>query len=318
MSEIKLLPLFFLLLLAGCDQTLQRLPGYVEGDYVHVAAPQSGRLMTLAVAEGDELKTGSALFALEADPEQSAVAAAQANLQEREAELADQNKGKRPDELAQLESQLRAAEASVALARTDLVRQQQLARQKFVSASTLDNYATQLKKELGNRDALAAELRTARLAARDDQLTAARQAVDAARAELQHQQWALDQKQQHSQIAGRVEEILYRRGEWVPAGAPVMTLLPVDGIKARFYLPETRRPELHPGSAVTLYCDGCQNPIPAHVSYIANQVEFTPPVIYSEENRSRLVFLVEARPDAGHDWALHPGQPLEVALEPQK
>ena len=66
-----------------------------------------------------------------------------------------------------------------------------------------------------------------------------------------------------------------------------------------------------------LYCDGCAAPIPARVSYIASDVEFTPPVIYSQENRARLVFLVEAKPEPDAKAKLHPGQPLEVSLEPK-
>ncbi len=317
MNSHPALWLTLLLPLVGCQPATERLPGYVEGEYVRVASPQGGRLESLAVTEGQPLSTGHPLFTLEAEPERTNLAAATARLQQSQAQLADLDKGKRSDELAVLQAQLAAATASTDLARRDLARQQKLAEQGVVSTATLESYAARLKKEAGNQEAIAAELRVARLAARDDQRQAALQAVSAAQAEVDHQSWLLAQKQQFATQAARVEQILYRPGEWVPAGAPIVTLLPPDAIKARFYLPEPRRPELATGARVMLYCDGCSAPIPARVSYIANTVEFTPPVIYSKENRARLVFLVEAKPEPDAKAKLHPGQPLEVSLEPR-
>ena len=317
MNAYPTLWLTLLLPLVGCQPTTERLPGYVEGEYVRVASPQGGRLESLAVIEGQQLTAGQPLFTLEAEPELSNLAVAKSRLQQSQAQLADLDKGKRSDELDVLQAQLAAATASTDLARRDLARQQKLAEQGVVSTATLESYAARLKKESGNQEAIAAELRVARLAARDDQRQAAMQAVSAAQADLDRQTWLLAQKQQRATQTARVEQILYRPGEWVPAGAPVVSLLPPEAFKARFYLPEPRRPELVTGARVMLYCDGCPAPIPARVSYIADTVEFTPPVIYSKENRARLVFLVEAKPEPDAKAKLHPGQPLEVSLEPR-
>ena len=213
--------LTLLLPLVGCQPATERLPGYVEGDYVRVASPQGGRLESLAVTEGQQLSTGQPLFTLEAEPERTNLAAATARLQQSQAQLADLDKGKRSDELAVLQAQLAAATASTDLARRDLARQQKLAEQGVVSTATLESYAARLKKEAGNQEAIAAELRVARLAARDDQRQAALQAVNSAQADLDRQSWLLAQKQQRATQAARVEQILYRPGEWVPAGAPV-------------------------------------------------------------------------------------------------
>jgi len=169
---ILILPI--LMLLGGCDAENGRLPGYVEGEYVRVAAPSGGRLQALPVREGDRLTAGALLFTLESDPEQAAVQAASARLQQSQAQLADLDKGQRRDELAVLEAQLAATRASEALAHRDLLRQQQLARQGVVSVATLDSYRARWQLEQGNRQALDAQLRVARLAARDDQRQAAR------------------------------------------------------------------------------------------------------------------------------------------------
>ena len=99
-------------------------------------------------------------------------------------------------------------------------------------------------------------------------------------------------------MAGLVVDTLYRPGEWVPAGAPVVSLLPPANVKIRFYVPETTVGTLRLGDAVSVHCDGCGADIAAAIRFIAPQAEFTPPVIYSRENRAKLVFLVEARPRA--------------------
>jgi len=113
-----------------------------------------------------------------------------------------------------------------------------------------------------------------------------------------------------------VDDTLYQVGEWVAAGRPVISLLPPDNIKVRFFVPEPRLAELQTGAAVEVTLDGAPAPLEARVSYIATEPEYTPPVIYSRENRARLVYMVEARfaPDASA--ALHPGQPVEVLLKP--
>jgi HlyD family secretion protein len=85
-------------------------------------------------------------------------------------------------------------------------------------------------------------------------------------------------------------------------------------VKVRFFVPETKLGGIKVGQKVSLACDGCGNPIDAAVSFIAPQAEFTPPVIYSKDNRAKLVFLVEAKPAAQDATRLHPGQPVDVTL----
>ena len=115
--------------------------------------------------------------------------------------------------------------------------------------------------------------------------------------------------------AGLVSDTLYREGEWVAAGSPVVRLLPPGNVKLRFFVPETAAGGLKPGRNVSVGCDGCGAGLAAVVSYVSNEPEFTPPVIYSNETRSKLVFLVEARPSAENAARLRPGQPVSVTLQ---
>jgi len=160
---------------------------------------------------------------------------------------------------------------------------------------------------------LTQQVQIANLPARSDEIAAATSEVKAATDALAQAQWRIDQKSQVAPAAGIVADTLYRPGEWVAAGSPVVSLLPPGNVKIRFYIPETRVSTVHVGDALVARCDGCGGDIPAKVRFVAPQAEYTPPVIYSRENRAKLVYLVEARPDAPNP-ALHPGLPVEVTL----
>ena len=134
----------------------------------------------------------------------------------------------------------------------------------------------------------------------------------AASAAVAQSAWRLRQRQQAAPVAALVADTYFRAGEFVPAGQPVVQLLPAGAVKARFFVPEAEAAALKPGDALQLSCDGCGAPLAARVSRVASQAEYTPPIIYSNTQRTRLVFMVEARPDAADAARLRPGQPLGV------
>ncbi|HEY8907311.1 MAG TPA: HlyD family secretion protein, partial [Rhodoferax sp.] len=157
-----------------------------------------------------------------------------------------------------------------------------------------------------------AALRVAHLPAREDERRAAQASASAASAALQQAQWRTGQKQQISPTDATVAEVFYHPGEFVAAGQPVLSLLPPGNVKARFFVPEAALPSVTAGRAVRISCDGCGPAFSARITRVATQAEFTPPVIYSNAQRAKMMFMVEARPDeSGH---LHPGQPLDVQL----
>ena len=112
-----------------------------------------------------------------------------------------------------------------------------------------------------------------------------------------------------------VYDTLYRQGEWVAAGKPVLALLPPQNIKVRAFVPETRVGSIHYGESVWVAVDGVREPFIGKVSYISPHAEYTPPVIYSKESRDKLVFMVEAVFDPTASANLHPGQPVDVQFE---
>ena len=303
-------------LLPGCTQSdPPGYQGYVEGEFVRVAAPFAGTLDKLQVKRGDSIKAGSPLFVLEQENETAARRQAEERLRAAEAQLADLKKGKRPVELDVIRAQLAQAVAARQLSAAQLKRDQELVAQGFISKEKLDTSRSAENQNTARVLELNNQLKSAELAGRDDQIHAQAAEVDAARAVLAQSDWQLRQKTVAASKAGLVFDTLYVEGEWVPAGSPVVSLLPPGNVKLRFFVPETIAGSLAPGRAIEARCDGCGAAISANISYISPQPEYTPPVIYSNDTRAKLVFLIEARPNEKDAARLHPGQPVEVVLK---
>jgi HlyD family secretion protein len=280
---------------------------------VRVAAPLAGTLLQLAVERGTQVAQDAPLFTLESQQETAARAEAEARVRQAQATLANLEKGRRPPEIAAVRAQLAQAQAALRQSEADLVRSQKLVADKFLPPQKGDEALAVRDRDRARVAELGQQVQIAALPARSDEIAAATAEVKAATDSLAQAQWRVEQKSQASPAAGLVADTLYRPGEWIPAGAPVVSLLPPANVKIRFYIPETIVATTHVGDPVIVRCDGCGGDIAARVRFIATQAEFTPPVIYSRENRAKLVFLVEARADTPNR-ALHPGLPVEVAL----
>lgn len=298
--------------LAGCGEAPPAgWPGYVEAEYVRVAAPLGGSLAKLAVARGDAVAVGAPLFALESEQERAARAEAQARFLRAQAVLANLEKSRRPPEIAAARAQLAQAQAVLGEAENELARGRKLIAEGFVSPQKLDELVSARDAARARVAEAEAQLALANMPARSDEIAAARAEAKAAQDVVAQAQWRLDQRTQTAPAAGRVVDTLFRPGEWVPPGTPVVSLLPPENVKVRFYVPEPALSGVRVGQAVRVRCDGCPAALDARVTFVAPQAEFTPPVIYSRENRAKLVFLVEAKP-AAPDPGLHPGLPVEV------
>ncbi|WP_447983974.1 HlyD family secretion protein [Nitrospira sp. Nam74] len=292
------------------------MQGYVEGEFVYVASPLSGTLQSLRVQRGMQVNPGDLLFALDDTPEQAGRDEAERRLAQGRANVEDARKGKRPSEIKAIEAQLNQARAALILAEKEFVRQENLMRipgataeLEFLRARAVRDQARQRVTELE------ADLKTAQLGSRSDQIAAAEANLRALEAALIKAEWDLSQKRQSAPQAGLVFDTVYREGEWVAAGRPVVVLLPPGNIKVRAFVPETKIGTIHPGDSVHVSVDGTDHPIVGTVSYISPQAEYTPPVIYSNESRSKLVFMIEAVFDPATSVNLHPGQPVDVHLD---
>jgi HlyD family secretion protein len=313
-TRFLLLPLA--LALSGCGNSAPpALQGYVEGEYVRVAAPFAGTLLKLDTQRGAAIQPGTPLFSLEAESEDAARKESEEQVRRAEAQVADMKKGRRPSELDAVRAQLSQAKVAAAFSEKEYQRALELVSKGFVSSQRADEAKATRDRDRDRITELNAQLETAQLGSRPDEIRAAEAEAAAARQSLAQADWKLRQKSVNSTVTGTVTDTLFVRGEWVPAGAPVVSVLPPGNVKVRFFVPEPQLGAVKVGQKVSLNCDGCPAPVSASVTFIAPQAEFTPPVIYSKDSRAKLVFMVEARPAAADAVKLHPGQPVDVRLQ---
>lgn len=308
--------LALLIAVAGCDRSQSDAwQGYVEAEYTYVAPLESGRIIALNVERGDQVEAGQPLFALEDDGERAARDQAAADLAQAEADLADQQKGDRPEDLAIIQAQLDKARASLALSVPRLARRETMVKGSIIGEEELDQAKSSILADRGNIAEYEARLAEAKLPARIDKVAAAEKLVESRKAALADAEWRLSRRQEKAPAAGRVEDVFFRAGETASTGQGVVSLLTPDKLKLRFFVPEQQLATIAVGQKVAVTCDSCAPNLTATISFIARAAEFTPPVIYSLTRREKLVFLVEAKPDdLSQPW--HPGLPVDVRALP--
>jgi HlyD family secretion protein len=307
---------FFSLTLYGCtDKIPNYYQGYVEGEFVFVAAPTAGRLEKRWVQRGQEVEAGAPLFTLEQESELAERREAEARVRNAEARLANLTASRRTSEIDAIRAELAQAEAALNFSTLQLHRHEELFSGGLISKSQLDEVRTNHSGALELVAETEAKLQTARESiGRDKEITAARAEVEASISALAQSDWKLAQRAIHAPAKALVQDTFYSEGEWVQGGSPVVSLLPPANIKIRFFVPEAVAGSLKVGRVVSAVCDGCGAAISAKVSFISTKPEYTPPVIYNREQRTKLVFLVEAVPDPFSSSLLHPGQPMDIAL----
>jgi HlyD family secretion protein len=266
-----------LLLLAACGRGAGDVhaQGYVEGEYLNVSPQVTGRIEAVMAREGQFVEAGAPLIKL--DPLEAEALRAQAEAQ-----------------LAQSQANLGEAEAALWKAERELGRQEDLVKRKVSAVAVLD--AARQAFDAGTA-----------------QVEASKKAIDAARANLGQAEWQLSQRLVPAPGAGIVDEIYFRPGEVATAGRPVLSILPAENRKVRFFVRQKDLPHVKLGAQAFITCEGCSAAIPARITYVSNEAEFTPPVIYSLETRDKLVYKIEARP-VDLKAPLRIGQPVEVLV----
>lgn len=288
--------------------------GYIEADYVYVAPASAGRIEVLQVDEGDTVTEGELLFALGADSHAAGLRAAEAREAVAEATWRNMKTGSRIEEVAVIRASLSKAVADQSLANVTLERSSKLNAQGFASVARVDADRATLERANAQVAQLEAQLEVAELPARDAQLVAAEATLDAARADADRARSDLSDRIVMAPVDGVVERVYFRAGEVASIGTPVVALLPPGELKARFFISEVARVKFHLGDVLALTCDGCADGLTATISHMASDPQHTPPIIYSRDERSRLVFMAEARLDG--EFGLLPGQPVSLQVRP--
>lgn len=286
--------------------------GYVEGDYLWIGLSEGGVVSKLQVERGDSVVAGQPLFSLNDEREAASLKVATSQLQQAKAMLSDLEKGLRDSEISAILARLEQARAEEELASQTLERQLNLQDSGAASQQNLDTAQANYSLAKARVTELESDLITARLGARDDVLLSKLAEVDSLEALVDEANWLFNQRHAFAPQSGFIEDVFYRVGEFIPKGRAGVSLLPPENLKIRFFVAQGDFAKIQIGQAVSISCDGCPAGLDATVSYISSQAEFTPPVIYSENVRDKLVFMVEAR---ALGLSLKPGQPVDVVLK---
>ncbi|KRB29520.1 hemolysin secretion protein D [Mesorhizobium sp. Root695] len=300
-------------LFSACAPAAPLAVGYVEGDYVLLAPIEVAQVETVAVKRGDRVVPGMTVVTLESADAKIAVAQAQAGLAQAQAQLADLQIGKRPEEIAVLKAEVDMASAQAADAKRKFDRAADLFKRGAGTQADFDTASATLETANAQVGQATANLAVGGLPARPETIKAADNQVKQAQATLEQAQWRLSKRVLAAPSSGRVNDVIRNPGDTAGPTAPVISILPDGAVKLSVYIPESAFSSVKVGTLLGVHCDGCGPDVKARVSYVSPDPEFTPPVIYSLENRQKLVYLVEARPerDAG---PLQPGQIVDVDL----
>lgn len=288
--------------------------GYMEAKYVYVAPASPGRIVSIDVKEGRRVEQGDRMFSLEDNQLQAALRAAKARQAVAEANWRNLETGGREQEVNVIRASLAKVEADQELARLTLDRTQRLSEQGLVPLAKLDSDRARLAATDALVAQLKAQLEVAELPARDAQIVAAEASLAAARADVDLARSNLADRQVTAPVGGLVERIYFRAGEVAATGVPVIAILPPNEMVARFFIPEQDRVQFKLGERLDLSCDGCGPGITATLSYMASNPQHTPPIIYSRDERGRLVFMAEAQVSGASNML--PGQPITLVRQP--
>lgn len=304
-----------IIVLSGCSHHSQHYLGYIEGKYIYLSSPVSGMLMQLNVRQGDTIQSKQVAFQLDPEPELAQLEQAKAQFNAAKSELDNLKSGERSTIIKRLEAQISQAKANLAYSKKMYDRNAELVKTGAVGKAIFDRSATEYQANQEKIKETEANLAEAKLGARSNLVAAQEARVNAMQSEIDRYQWLVNQKTIDIPEAGYVQDTLFKAHEFVPAGKPVIQFLPTENRVLVFYIPEKMLSQIQLGKTVYFTCDGCEKRLSATVNYISSQAEYTPPVIYSENARAKLVYYAEAKIDSAVAVKLHTGQPVDVTVE---
>jgi HlyD family secretion protein len=298
--------------LTGCSKSTDTAPniGYVEAEWTYVSAPDAGWITARPVEEGSRINSGDLLFELDRQAQLAGLAEAQGRLDQSAAQARNIATGARAADIRALHARLAEAEARIVQARSERNRMGPLVTQGVESQSRGDRAEADYRAAAAAVEVARANIAIANQAARPEERNAASANTGIAQAAKAGADYRLKQRSVMAGFDGRVQEIFHQIGEYVTPGTPVLAILRDDALKVRFFVLQAKLPQLALGKQVQVKADGLPQSIVGTISFIATEAEFAPPVIYSKDERAKMVFVVEARIPAGQ--GLLAGLPVEV------
>lgn len=308
----RILAAIALFALGGCGNETPTLNGYAEGEFVMLAPETSGRIAQVNAAEGAAVAAGAPLFSLDIAAETLSLEAARARAAAATARFDDAAAGGRTPEIIAARQQLEQAKAAQVRARADRARAQELASTGVIPRARLDEAVAAAE----TADARVSEARQrvtlAELPARENQIKALAASAEEAERQVKMAEDALRRRTVLAPAAGRVERILRYAGDVAGPSVPAVRFLPDGRVIAVLFIPEPALSRVTVGTRVSIACDGCAADVAAEIVSVADETEFTPPIIYSDAERTRLVYRAEARFTG---FAPPPGTPLRAEVQ---
>lgn len=278
----------WLFLSRGINSQQLQFTGYVVSDNIYMSSSISGTVTSVFVKRGQRIEAGSPLFQIDMTSLNARTEKAKTQIQEAESQS------------AVWQAELTAAEATGKYATTYLNR---------LLSAQVENDGTVSQTDIDKAHETAAKAKADILSVQN-QIAAAKSQIDGSKAELRDIEHQVSELSPKSPVSGRIEEIMFKPGEWAPANAAIISIVPDNEIKVRFYVPQNQIHNYPAGTKVAIAYDGGPKGMTAKVDFVSTRPEYTPPIIYSLETRDKLVFMVEAVP--ADPTQLIPGQPIDV------
>jgi HlyD family secretion protein len=266
------------LLLMACKDENKLYNGYVDAELVYLSADFPGRLVDLSVLKGQMVKPNQFLFRLEQTSENHGVAISEYSTQD-------------------LQAQRDQAVAQLHYYELNYQRIKGMIKQNAASQNDLD---------LASRDFDVAKKQLQDLDIK----------IKSSLVSTEDKQWQVERKENNAPEMGIVFDTYYTKGEYVQAGYPIVSLVTPSQIKTIFFVPEPNLSQLRLNQKVNIMTSHNDHFAKGHVTYISQIAEYTPPILYSREDRHRLVFRVEAKIESPDLTKLHLGLPVTLELIP--
>lgn len=303
---------FMAFICSSCSDNKKEFQGFFEAENIYISVPYSGILNLLAVQAGESVKKGQLLFQLDKNPEQLVVNEYKETLNQAMHTLKDLENPSRQPEMEAIQAQIEQVKAEKALALVRLERQQKLFAKGVVNQDTVDAAMARYKEQVQLESQYSANLKLAQMGGREEQIAAQKASIESIKAKYEQALWQLAQKESRSPSAGIIFDTYYTEGELVAAQQPILSLLTPENVHIEFFLSTEYLSNLKIGQAITFKIEGVSEKSKATIYYVSPEAEYMPPLIYSRDNNSKLVFRIKASvPDFNQ---YKPGQPVTVYL----
>lgn len=310
---MKLIIWIFTLLILGCkDKSDLKIQGYLEADYIYLSSETGGKIRSIMKSRGDQVSKEERLISLDNDMIVKDREVIVNKIIQENISLRNIEEGIRESELKILNIQLAKLQAEYSYNQSKLRKLSSLKEKGYISIEEANDAQNRVELISYEISRLRAEIEHKKLPARLEEINLQKEKIESLKISLNKADIEIEKKNIFSSESGVVQDIFYKEGENVISGEPIIMLLPENSVKAKFYISNKNLHKVDYGKEVYLIIPGEEKKIRAKISYVSRKPEYTPPIIYHNE-QDNLLFLVEAIPQQSSKHIVA-GLPVEVEL----